>query len=656
MSFPMRLPASRFTAGLLLGLSLLLPARGLAEPASGPIPIEEIFHPLAVNFARLSPDGKHLAAVSSAKDGARSLLVLDLATGKPEAVKAPNELDVGTFQWINERDLVFTSGDDQRYAFALFSARLGSLDRAVLFNARDLTRIVGLPRARPNRALVWIVSGGRVGEPASRLVEMSTNVSAYTKGNKLPRSAIVKTFDPPKSGLPVGWISLENGELGYCYTYENRKQTLHRYDAAADSWAVVDLDCDRYQVADVDPDLHSLWVSHYEPGQGFQLQRYDPVAKTFGEPVWQDPAYDLAHASLYFSKKTRQLVGLTYGQRRRFTKCFQEPFASAQKIVQQKHPEANVTLLNFSDDDAKLLYQVGSPQDAGRTLLLDLEKKSLEVLSEVAPWLQGKPLQPMYPMSYKTADGLKEEGYLTLPAGASATHKVPLVVLVHGGPWSRDEWALDTEVQFLASRGYAVLQPNYRGSPGYAPAISFNDRFAFKKMHEDVTAATRAGIALEMIDPSRVAIMGSGFGGFLAMCGAALEPGLYSTAVSIGGTFDWEQFVRELGYYPETRANYEQLRDFLGQPGHDGDSFADYSPLKRSAGIKAPVFLAYSENPNVLSTDQSKDLAAALRKQGTVCETFTLTSGHYDPRALASSHELYRKIDGFLAAHLRPAK
>jgi dipeptidyl aminopeptidase/acylaminoacyl peptidase len=296
---------------------------------------------------------------------------------------------------------------------------------------------------------------------------------------------------------------------------------------------------------------------------------------------------------------------------------------------------------------------VQSPQDPGRTLLLDLDRKSLEVLSEVAPWLQGKPLQATYPMSYKTTEGLKEEGYLTLPVGASATHKVPLVVLVHGGPGWRDEWIFDSEVQFLASRGYAVLQPNYRGSPGYVPAISFDDRFAFKKMHEDVAAATKAGIAFEMIDPTRVAIMGEGFGGFLAMCGAAFEPGLYSSALSLYGTFDWEAYVRQLGYYPETRADYERLRDFLGKPGHDHESFADYSPLKQSAAIKAAVFLAYSENPNALSTDQSKELAAALKKQGNAGETFKITSGYYDLRAVASRLELYRKIDGFLAAHLR---
>lgn len=652
----MRSFASRLATGLGVSLALSAARLAAADAAPAPLAVDEIFRPFAVNETRLAPDGKHLAAISSDKDDVRSLLVIDLATGKPEVAKDAQRFDVGTFLWANEQDLVFTDGYGGRYGWKLYSAQVGRLERRVLFNTYNLTAIVSAPRGRKNRALVWIVSGARDTEPTNSFVEMSTNIGVYGARNEYTRSTAVKTFDPPKAGIPVGWIALENGELGYCVTYADRKETLHRYDAHADNWIAVDLDYDRYHVAGVDPDLHTIWVSHFEPGQGFLLQHYDPVAKTFAEPVWKDPAYDLATANLHFSRKTGQLVALSYGQRKRFTKCFQEPFLSAQKLVQQKYPEANVHLLNFSDDDTKLLFQVESPQDPGRTLLLDLSRSSLEILSEVAPWLQGKPLQPMYPMSYKTADNLKEEGYLTLPAGASATHKVPLVVLVHDGPWLRNEWAFDPEVQFLASRGYAVLQPNYRGSPGYQPALSFDARFEFKKMQEDVIAATRAAAAMEMIDPARIGIMGSGFGGFLAMGGASLEPNLYTAAVSVGGTLDWEQFVRKMSFYPQTRANYEQLRDFLGKPGKDRDSFADYSPLKRSASIKAPVFLAFDENPNALSTEQAKDLASALRKQGTVCETFKLTSGYYDLRALASRYEMYRQIEGFLAAHLQAGR
>ncbi len=623
-----------------------------ADPARPAPTLGEIFRPMAVNEARLAPDGKHLAAISTAPDGARSLLVIDLATQATETVKAPAEIDIGTVRWIDGSHLIFTSGQDDRYSYALFHGQLGKLASATRFSAHELTAIVGLPRARPNRALVWVVVPTLEAQGYNRLAEVDVNVSAVLRDGRLSKSTVARTYAAPRDGTPVGWHALENGELGYCETYADRKITLHRWDAAKDAWSPVALDLDRYHVVGVDPDPRTLWISHFEDGQGFVLQKLDVTSGAFGEPVWRDPAYDLATARLIFSRQTGQLAALAYEQRRHFTKVFAEPFASAQKAVQARYPEANVVLLNFSDDEQKFLFSVSGAQDPGRIVLLDQGQPSLEVMSEVAPWLADKALLPTFPMSYKTADGLKEEGYVTLPAGASAAHKVPLVVLVHGGPGLRDTWDFYPQVQWLASRGYAVLQPNYRGSRGYQPAVSFNARFAFARMHEDVAAATRAASALEMIDGSRVAVLGHGFGGFLALMGASFDPGLYRCAASIGGTFDWEGFVRELSFSPASRAEYELLRDFIGKPGQDRDTFDGLSPLRHVDAITAAVFLAYPENPNVVSHGQSEDLAARLRKDGKVCETYQLKWNWYDLRGRESWLELLRRIDGFLAQHL----
>ena len=651
----------RYPRGLGLGAALsilipVLPLRALDPASPVPLPIEELFRPEAVDATLLSPDGKHLAATSIDQEGTRSLVVMELGTGKAEVIKHTTHLDVGRFQWVNDSDLVFTHGSGNRYAYRLFHAKLGRLNNAIEFSSGDLTSVIGLPRARPDRALVWVIADSQDAWAKSQLVEMKTMVSAVRDVAHMRQnfSTATKTFTPPQSGIPVNWIALENGELGYCETYQDKKFTLHRYDAAGDRWIALDLDLGPNQVVAVDPDQHSLWVSRYEEGRGFLLQRYDPLTGTWSEPTWTDSTYDLGHARLDFSRKTGQLVALSYNQFRRFTKCFQEPYLSAQKLMQQKYPEANVMLVSHDDADNKLLYRVWSPQDPGRVVLLDVAGRSLETLSEVAPWLKGKPLlQPTYPFGYTTHDGLKEQGYLTLPAGASPTHQVPLVVLVHDGPWRRDTWSYDSEVQFLASRGYAVLQPNYRGSPGYLPAISFNERYALKKMHEDVTAATQTAAAMEMIDRHRIAIMGGGAGGFLALEGVSLEPGLYAGAISINGTLDWEQIVKDLGRYPDTRAEYAQFRDFLGQPGKDREIFAEYSPLKQAAAIKAPVLLAYEENPDYRPTEQAKELVATLKREGVAYETFILKYGNYDLRGTANSLELYRRIEKFLAQQLQ---
>jgi acetyl esterase/lipase len=649
----MYLPCLRFLP-LLASFAALVPAPLLsAESPDRPLEVETIFQPAAVQAARISHDGRHLGAISVDKNGARSLLVLDLDSRQTDVVRIDEIADIGALHWVDDRSLVFSLGYDSQYTTGLYAARLGNLKNATRFSAYDYTKIVGLPRARPSRALVWIAFAALESDPGNRLVEINTEVNAVPPGQRLPKPAVVRTFNPPKGGVPVDWIALENGELGYCVTYLDKKETLHRYEAADGTWTPVPLDYERYRIADVDPDQRSLWVSHYEADQGYVLQRFDPVTATFAAPTWRDPTYDLSQSTLHFSRKSGQLVAVSYQQRRRFTKALAEPFASSQQLVQQKFPNANVTLLGFSDDETRLIYGVGSPQDPGRVLLLDLKQKNFEVLSEVAPWLQNRTLQATQPLSYTTGDGLRQEGYLTLPASASPAHKAPLVVLVHSGPWLRDTWSFNPTVQFLASRGYAVLQPNYRGSTGYLPAISRDERFAFRKMQEDIAAATRAVTGADMIDGSRVAIMGGGFGGYLAMSGAAFEPQLYSAAISILGVFEWSEIVREMGHYPAARADYEQLRDFLGKPGQDRDTFIDLSPLKHANTIQAPTLLVYDEDPNLWVSRQAKQLAAALKKNGGDATTFVLKSGNYDERGQASAYAMHREIEKFLVRTLQ---
>lgn len=622
------------------------------QPNTGPLTVEELFRPALLGQTSLSPNGRQLGAIITGKDASRNLLFLDLETQKTDALKAADGLDIDSFRWVNDSEFLFNVTRDKLYAFGLYHATLGQLARHKPFNAYDLTQIIGIPRSRPNRAIVWIIKSAQNTNASSQLVELNTSNDAFSSHSYVPNSAVVKRYMPPEEGMVIGWHALENGELGYCLTYHARKTLLHRYDPAKDAWQLVNLDLERYHVVAHDPDCRSLWVSHYDRARGFLLQRFDPVTDFFEEPVWYDIEYDLSEAHLFFSKKTKQLAGFAYPQRKLITKWLVEPYASAYATLLRYYPDSDIALISWDESEQKLLYLVTSAQDPGRLLLLNLAKNKLGLISTAAPWLQGRPLQPTQPISYKTRDGLKQEGYLTLPPEASAQNKVPLVILAHGGPWVRDHWHYDPTVQFLSSRGYAVLQPNYRGSAGYIPAISSEDRYHFKKMHDDVTDAARAGAHLEMIDGSRLAIMGGSFGGYLALAGVAFEPGLYRCAVSFAGVFDWERLVKD-ARDSNRPGEYEQLRDYLGQPGKDRASFAEYSPLRHAAAIKVPVFIAHGKEDNIVDVAQSKKMAAALKAQGSPREVFLIDDTAHGPGPIQSRYEYYRRVEIFLAENLR---
>jgi dipeptidyl aminopeptidase/acylaminoacyl peptidase len=228
---------------------------------------------------------------------------------------------------------------------------------------------------------------------------------------------------------------------------------------------------------------------------------------------------------------------------------------------------------------------------------------------------------------------------------------VPLVVLCHGGPWVRDTPDFNPEVQFLASRGYAVLQPNYRGSTGYSPEISHDREFDFRRMSDDVTDATRAILSMGMVDPGRVAIMGGSFGGYLAVAGVAFESGLYRCAVTVCGVFDWERQINSKSDVARP-GEYEELTDRLGKPGPGNELLRQISPIDFASQIRVPVLIAHGTEDTVVDVAQSRRLASALKRGGVPHETFFRPLEGHGFFSYRDRVDFYHRVEAFLAENL----
>ncbi|MFA5058676.1 MAG: alpha/beta fold hydrolase, partial [Opitutaceae bacterium] len=263
-------------------------------------------------------------------------------------------------------------------------------------------------------------------------------------------------------------------------------------------------------------------------------------------------------------------------------------------------------------------------------------------------------MQPMNIMPFKTRDGHQLEAYVTLPVGTSKQHPAPLVVLPHGGPWVRDYWGYNGEVQFLASRGYAVMQPNYRGSPGYGWSFKIEDEWDFRSMSDDVTDATRTLLASGLVDPRRVAIMGGSFGGYLAISGAAFDPDLYRCAVTIAGIFDWGQVMKEEKYYQFDDPGYATLKRWLGDPKKQREKFDAISPLRHIDQVKIPVFVAHGKDDPVADVAESRRLISELEKYHVPHEVLLVGGEGHGMRHLDKQVELYTCIEAFLGKYLQP--
>lgn len=627
-----------------------LPVRAASSPV---LSVEDLFHPAFFGQVELSPNGKYLAMIQGDDNDVRKLLIVDLATWNTSTLRGDSGYDVYSFNWLGNDRLVFNLSKDKIYAFGLYAVERGRLGRNFPIRLQDTTLIVGAPKARPANVLVWVrQSAEDQGQPGA-LVELNTTRSVVDSvtGGRLANANVVKSYPAPKSGTVTGWMADRDGELCLCITYEQKKSHLNRYLASTGDWQAVPLDLDIYSFLGVDPDNRYIWISHHDSALGFVLQRYDLTTGQMEVPIYRDPDYDLATAHLQFSGKDHRLAGIRYFQKRLRQAWFVQRFAEAQAVMDRAHPEWDNLLIHFDNQENRIVFFSSSAEQPGLLILFDDARGTLESIAQSAPWLKGKKMADTQSIRFATRDGISLEGYLTLPSGASKEAPPPLVVLPHGGPWVRSIWAFDPEVQFLASRGYAVLQPNYRGSTGYGPAISSSHEYDFRRMHDDVTDATRSLQRTGLVDPARTAIMGGSFGGYLALAGVAFEPDLYRCAVSLCGVFDWAELIKSKAYEGRP-AEYERLRDRLGEPDTDREFFDAISPLGHVAQIRVPVFVAHGTEDKIVSVAQSKHLVQALRQQGVTCETFFRGNEAHGFSSFVDRVEYYHRVEAFLARNL----
>ncbi|MBU2445004.1 MAG: alpha/beta fold hydrolase [Bacteroidetes bacterium] len=383
-----------------------------------------------------------------------------------------------------------------------------------------------------------------------------------------------------------------------------------------------------------------------------QLELYD-LKSDKTKLLEKDPLNEVDFGGAMFSDKTNEILATFYiGEKRRMyprQKEFEKDFGRLQKVV----PQGDVSVVDMTDDEMTWLVSVSQDINPGLVYIFDRKSGTAELLYKSRPKLPSEHLANMKPVKYKARDGMTIYAYLTLPKGVPAKN-LPTVLYIHGGPWARDFWGYNSIAQFLANRGYAVFQPNFRGSTGYGKKYlnAGNKQWGTGAMQHDLTDAVKFLIKEKIADPKRVAISGGSYGGYATLSGLAFTPDLYACGFDIVGP---SNIITLLNSIPPYWAPIKKIFDVrVGDQNdpEDAKMLAEQSPLNYASNIKAPLFVVQGANDPRVKKAEADQIVIALRDLGRNVEYMLAPDEGHGFAGQENRLAMYTAMEQFFAKHL----
>ena len=356
-------------------------------------------------------------------------------------------------------------------------------------------------------------------------------------------------------------------------------------------------------------------------------------------------------SGVIWSRLRKKLLGVTYYTDKPHRHYFDKEAEDFYNMLQAQFPGLRAGVSSMSKDEKRMFVAVASDRVPGRLYYYDKEKPG--VFTQVAdfyPWLKEEHLAEMKPIQYQARDGLTIHGYLTLPVGAEPKN-LPAIVVVHGGPESRDTWGYDTEAQLLANRGMAVLQVNYRISTGYGKAFwKAGFRQWGLKQQDDITDGVKWLIEQGIADPKRIAIYGGSYGGYATLMGLIKTPELYCCGVDYVGVSNLFTLFSSIPEY--WKPLLEQMYETIGHPVKDKEQFEATSPTLHADRISVPLFIAQGANDPRVVKAQSDAMVEAMRARGVEVQYMVKNNEGHGFHNEENRFDFYRAMDAFLTEHL----
>lgn len=383
-----------------------------------------------------------------------------------------------------------------------------------------------------------------------------------------------------------------------------------------------------------------------------RLVLFDPGTQA-EELVESDPDNEVDFGDAFFSEDSEELIATAYvGDRTRWypkSEAFERDLERAQETL----PDGELGFRSMTEDGRLMLVAVSSDVEPSATYLYDREAGTFDLLYRTRPEIPSEQMAPMRPVSYTARDGVEVPAYLTIPRGVEA-EDLAVIVVPHGGPWARDVWGFDNIAQFLANRGYAVLQPNFRGSTGYGKRYLNlgNEEWGTGTMQHDVTDGVRWLVDEGIADPDKVGIMGGSYGGFATLAGVAFTPDLYAVGVDIVGPSNIITLMESIPpYWKPIQAIFKVRVGDMSDPA-DLERLRSQSPLFAADRIEAPLLVIQGANDPRVKKRESDQIVLAVKENERPVEYLVAPDEGHGFLNEDNSLAMFAAIEAFLAEHL----
>jgi len=628
--------------------------------------VRDFFKNSEVAMFRLSPDGEDISYLAP-YESRMNIFVLPVGGGEPVRLTSETDRSIMAYAWVNNERIVYlkdTGGDENYQLYGV--KKDGSDFKDYTANPQVMVQIADLLEDNDEEILI-------------AMNERNPQVFDIYRLNVNTGEKRLVCENP---GNIQGWMMDHNGVVRVAYTIEDGVNTsiLYRENENEEFRKVLTTNYkDEVSFKSFDPENKYVYATTNIGRDKAALVLMDPNTCEEIEVLYENPKYDVDDI-VYSDAKDKLLAASCIGHQFFEYKYFDEDFKEIRERINEALPESENFITDWDKNEDMAIVASTSDRNPGTyylfsknltrkltnektkgNLTIKLSPKSVKVntyyltkIADCKPWIKPFKMCSMIPVEYTSRDGLNIEAYLTLPNGMTidSAKNLSVVINPHGGPWARDIWEYNPEVQFLASKGYAVLQMNFRGSTGYGRN---HKELSYKQwgqtMQDDITDGVNWLIEKGIADPKRIAIYGGSYGGYATLRGITKDPDLYACAIDYVGVSNLFTFME--AFPPYWKPLLQMMYDMVGDPEKDKDMLTDNSPIFMVDRIKTPLFVAQGANDPRVNKSESDQMVEALRARGVDVDYMVKDNEGHGFANEENRFEFYEAMETFLAKYLK---